>query len=114
MDSTFYEELYTKMTKGLFFGMVKATPQNFEFSIKVPERITHRKKLDIDKEAINDFNEFLDKISPLSNSRQLGAILIQLPPSFSIEYIKNLEKFLENISRKSKDVYKIDDSIKKP
>ena len=75
------------MTKGLFFGMVKATPQNFEFSIKVPERITHRKKLDIDKEAINDFNEFLDKISPLSNSGQLGAILIQIPPSFNIEYI---------------------------
>ena len=46
MDSTFYEEFYSKMTKGLFFGMVKATPQNFEFSIKVPERITHRKKLD--------------------------------------------------------------------
>jgi uncharacterized protein YecE (DUF72 family) len=31
MDSTFYEEFYSKMNKGLFFGMVKATPQNFEF-----------------------------------------------------------------------------------
>lgn len=41
MDSTFYEEFYSKMTKGLFFGMVKTTPQNFEFSIKVPKRITH-------------------------------------------------------------------------
>ncbi len=59
-------------------------------------------------------NEFLDKISPLSNSGQLGAILIQLPSSFSIEYFKNLEKFLENIPRKPKDEYKIDDSIKKP
>ena len=39
MDSTFYEEFYSKMTKGLFFGMVKATPQNFEFSIKVQKEL---------------------------------------------------------------------------
>ena len=58
MDSTFYEEFYSKMTKGLFFGMVKATPQNFEFSIKVPERITHRKKLDTSNDVISDFKEF--------------------------------------------------------
>ena len=41
------------MTKGLFFGLVKATPQNFEFSIKVPERITHRKKLELGKDVIS-------------------------------------------------------------
>ena len=88
MDSTFYEEFYSKMNKGLFFGMVKATPQNFEFSIKVPERITHRKKLNISNDVISDFKEFLDKISPLYNSAKLGAILIQLPPSFSINLFK--------------------------
>ena len=104
MDSTFYEEFYSKMNKGLFFGMVKATPQNFEFSIKVPERITHRKKLDINKEVIADFKEFLDKISPLYNSGKLGAILVQLPPSFSIEYFNTLEKFLENIPRKPEEM----------
>jgi uncharacterized protein YecE (DUF72 family) len=100
MDSTFYEEFYSKMTKGLFFGMVKATPQNFEFSVKVPERITHRKKLDVNRDVMTDFKEFLDKISPLNNSGKLGAILIQLPPSFSIEYFNTLEKFLENLPRK--------------
>ena len=100
MDSTFYEEFYSKMNKGLFFGMVKVTPQNFEFSIKVPERITHRKKLDTNRDVIADFKEFLDKISPLYDSGKLGAILIQLPPSFSIEYFNNLEKFLEYIPKK--------------
>ena len=84
--------------------MVKATPQNFEFSIKVPERITHKKKLDVNKDVISDFKEFLAKISPLYNSRKLGAILIQLPPSFSIEYYKSLEKFLENIPRKPEEM----------
>ena len=83
--------------------MVKATPQNFEFSVKVPERITHRKRLDINRDVISDFKEFLDKISPLYNSRKLGAILIQLPPSFSIEYFPTLEKFLENIPRKPEE-----------
>jgi uncharacterized protein YecE (DUF72 family) len=103
MDSTFYEEFYSKMDKGLFFGMVKATPKKFEFSIKVPERITHRKKLDINKDVMPDFKEFLDKISPLNNSGKLGAILIQLPPSFSIEYFTTLEKFLENLPRRPEE-----------
>jgi uncharacterized protein YecE (DUF72 family) len=102
MDSTFYEEFYSKMNKGLFFGMVKTTPPNFEFSIKVPERITHRKKLDINRDIIADFKEFLDKISPLYISGKLGAILIQLPP-FSIEYFNTLEKFLENLPRKPEE-----------
>jgi uncharacterized protein YecE (DUF72 family) len=100
MDSTFYEEFYSQMSKGLFFGMVKTTPQNFEFSIKVPERITHRKKLDINRDVIADFKEFLDKISPLYNTGKLSAILIQLPPSFSIQDFNTLEKFLENLPRK--------------
>ena len=47
MDSTFYEKFYTNMTKGTFIGMVKATPEKFQFSIKVPETITHKKRLDV-------------------------------------------------------------------
>lgn len=110
MDSIFYEEFYSKMTKGLFFGMVKATPPNFEFSIKVPERITHRKKLELGKDVISDFKEFLDKISPLYNYGKLGAILIQLPPSFSIEYFNILEKFLDKIPRKPERGNQIDNN----
>jgi uncharacterized protein YecE (DUF72 family) len=83
--------------------MVKATTHNFEFSIKVPERITHRKKLDFKKDVVADFKEFLDNLSPLYNSGKLDAILIQLPPSFSIEYFNTLEKFLENIPRKPEE-----------
>jgi uncharacterized protein YecE (DUF72 family) len=113
MDSIFYEEFYSKMTKGLFFGMVKATPKDFEFSIKVPERITHRKKLEIDRDVIADFKEFLDKISPLYNSGKLGAIMIQLPPSFSIKYFNTLEKFLENLPRKSEEKNE-NDIVNKP
>ncbi|MGI8833965.1 MAG: DUF72 domain-containing protein [Nitrososphaeraceae archaeon] len=34
------------MTKGTFIGMVKATPEKFQFSVKVPETITHQQKCD--------------------------------------------------------------------
>jgi uncharacterized protein YecE (DUF72 family) len=114
MDSTFYEEFYSKMTKGLFYGMVKATPQNFEFSIKVPEIITHRKKLDTSNDVISDFKEFLDKISPLYYSGKLGAILIQLPPSFSIKYFTILERFLDKLPRKPERENQIDNNAITP
>jgi uncharacterized protein YecE (DUF72 family) len=52
------------MTKGTFIGMVKATPEKFQFSVKVPEINTHQKRLDVNKSVITDFEEFLDKISP--------------------------------------------------
>jgi uncharacterized protein YecE (DUF72 family) len=62
MDSTFYEKFYSQMTKGTFIGMSRATPEKFQFSIKVPETVTHVKRLDIKKGAMTSFEEFLDKI----------------------------------------------------
>ncbi len=85
------------MTKGTFYGMVKATPDSFEFSIKVPETVTYMKRLDARKHATVSFNEFLDKISPLKDANKLGAILIQLPPSFSVDEFWQVEGFLERL-----------------
>jgi uncharacterized protein YecE (DUF72 family) len=97
MDSIFYEKFYSHMTKGTFIGMVKATPEYFQFSVKVPEIITHRKRLEVGKGAITDFDIFLDKTSPLKNSDKLGAILLQLPPSFTVNDFKNIEGFLDKL-----------------
>jgi uncharacterized protein YecE (DUF72 family) len=97
MDSTFYHKFYSNMTKGMFIGMVRATPDKFQFSVKVPETITHEKRLDIRRGAITDFEEFLDKISPLKTAKKLGAILIQLPPSFNVNDFKNIEAFLDRL-----------------
>ena len=36
MDSTFYEKFYTQMTKATSVGMARTTPDNFQFSVKVP------------------------------------------------------------------------------
>lgn len=101
MDSTFYEKFYSHMTKGTFYGMVKATPTNFQFSIKIPETVTHIKRMDLRKDAMTTFNEFLDKISPLKNSNKLGAILFQLPPSFSVNEFRQIEGFLDRLPSSS-------------
>ena len=44
---------------------------------------------------MTDFEIFLDKIFPLKNSDKLGAVLLQLPPSFTVNYFKNIEGFLD-------------------
>jgi len=103
MDATFYKRFYQNMTKGLFVGLTKATPNNFKISVKVPEIITHEKRLDVNKDVINDVTVFLDKISPLKNASKLGAIIIQLPPSFAIDQSKKLEQFL-NLLKNDKDI----------
>lgn len=97
MDSIFYEKFYSHMTKGTFIGMVKACSENFQFSVKVPETITHKKRLDNKKSAIIEFEGFLEKISPLKDSKKLGAILLQLPPSFTVNDFKNIEGFLDKL-----------------
>lgn len=104
MDATFYKKFYLNMTKGLFMGLTKATPDNFKFSIKVPEIITHEKRLDVDKGVIKDLVEFLDKISPLKNGNKLGVIIIQLPPSFTINEFTKVEKFLNTLINDDSDI----------
>ena len=93
MDATFYEKFYKYMTKETFVNMTKATPDNFQFSVKVPETVTHDKRLDVNKGAITHLEEFLDKISPIKNANKLGAVLIQLPPSFTVKEFTNTFEF---------------------
>ena len=97
MDATFYDKFYMHMTKDTFTAMSKATPDDFQFSIKVPETVTHDKRLDVSKGAMALLDEFLDKISPLKIANKLGAVLIQLPPSFTLKEFRNTEEFLDRL-----------------
>jgi uncharacterized protein YecE (DUF72 family) len=98
MDATFYEKFYSKMTQGTFIGIGKAAAgENFEFSLKVPETITHVKRMR--QEALADLDDFLEKIGPLKRFNKLGAILFQLSPSFTVDEFRNVEKFLEGLPR---------------
>lgn len=99
MDSTFYEKFYKFMTKETFISISKASPSNFQLSLKVPESITHEKSLDVNKGAINILEEFLEKISPLKSTYKLGALIVQLPPSFTVGEFRNIEGFLDRLPR---------------
>ena len=57
---------------------------------------------------MTDFEEFLDKISPLKTSNKLGAILIQLPPSFTVNDFKNIEVFLARLPNSSNYDYAVE------
>jgi uncharacterized protein YecE (DUF72 family) len=96
-DAIFYEKLYSQMTRGTFFGLGKATPEKFQFSIKVPEIITHKKKLNIEQGAMKDFEKYLEMISPLRTYNKLGAILFQLPPWFTVDDFRKIETFLDKL-----------------
>jgi uncharacterized protein YecE (DUF72 family) len=74
MDATFYEKFYKYMTKETFINITKATPDNFHFSVKVPEPVTHDERLDVKKGAMASLEEFLDKISPLKVTNKPGAV----------------------------------------
>ncbi|MDW0199312.1 MAG: DUF72 domain-containing protein [Nitrososphaeraceae archaeon] len=97
MDATFYEKFYMYMTKDTFIAMNRATPAKFQFSVKVPETVTHDNRLDVNKGAMALLNEFLEKISPLKYANKLGAVLIQLPPSFTVKEFQNTEEFLDRL-----------------
>jgi uncharacterized protein YecE (DUF72 family) len=97
IDATFYEKFYSKMSRGTFYGMAKTTPPLFQFSVKAPETVTHIKRMNVTKGALTVFEEFLEKISPLKNANKLGAVLLQLPPSFSVDEFKEVETFLDSM-----------------
>lgn len=97
IDATFYEKFYRYMTRDTFIAMDRATPENFQFSIKVPETVTHDNRLDVSMGAMALLTEFLEKISPLKFVNKLGAILIQLPPSFTVKEFQNTEEFLDRL-----------------
>jgi uncharacterized protein DUF72 len=98
-DAVFYEKLYAGMSKGTFIGLSRATPENFQFSVKVPERITHKKKMSLDQGAFSDFEGYLEMLEPLKTYNKLGAILFQLPPYFTVSDFSKIEPFLDKLPK---------------
>ncbi len=91
IDSTFY----AYPSKGLVSGWARNTPDGFVFSVKLPQLITHEKKLDLKQGAESDLIRFMSLMKPLVASGKLGPILIQLPPSFSYDlHYGSLKEFL--------------------
>ena len=67
-----------------------AVPETFRFCFKLPRDITHEGML---QQAERATDEFLRAIEPLGPRR--GPILVQLPPSFGPNFLRELERFLD-------------------
>ncbi len=98
VDSTFY----AYPSKGLVLGWARYTPDDFVFSVKLPQLLTHEKKLDLSKGVEADLIRFLSLLKPLIASGKLGPVLVQLPPSYS--YQSDYERLKTFLGRAPEDV----------
>lgn len=101
-----YLKFYNRIFNALeidttFYGTPKAetvtrwirdSRKNFTFCVKTPRMITHQMGL-IGTRGL--MSEFCDSIRPFGN--KLGAVLIQMPPSFTISNFSILNNFLNEI-----------------
>ncbi len=63
-------------------GWLDATPPDFRFSFKAPQRITHFQRL---RESQATVAEFIAAIAPARKAGKLGPLLFQLPPNFKAD-----------------------------
>lgn len=88
INSTFY----ALPNKYAVMAWNKKVSDDFVFTAKIPQKITHKRFLE-NSESI--FKEFYSLMHPLIDSGKLGCFLIQLPPKFSTKYRDSLISFLD-------------------
>jgi uncharacterized protein YecE (DUF72 family) len=71
------------------------TGENFRFSFKAPQRITHILRLKNCGEALGRFGQ---AIAPVANAGRLGVILFQLPPNLKVD-VERLDAFLNDAEK---------------
>jgi uncharacterized protein YecE (DUF72 family) len=86
-------------TAKMLEGWLAATPPNFRFSFKAPQRITHIKRL---RECESDVAQFVAALEPVRQAGKLGLLLFQLPPNFKAD-LERLSSFLAAPALRTKD-----------
>ncbi|TLZ55138.1 MAG: DUF72 domain-containing protein [Methanobacteriota archaeon] len=81
IDSSFYRA----PTKGMVLGWLRYSPEDFVFAAKVPQTVTHDRRIDVNKHAEEDVRSFCELMDPLSDAGKLGPLLLQLPPSLRFD-----------------------------
>ena len=87
LNNTFYRMPQRSMVE----SWKTQVPDNFRFSVKAAQRITHFKRL---KEAGDETKYMLDTVSALED--RLGVVLFQLPPNMKKD-LERLETFLRDL-----------------
>ena len=89
INSTFYKLPRAKTVT----NWSESVPSNFKFTLKVPKVISHCPVFEFDE---NDVQNFLELIPNLGG--KLGCLLLQFPPSLTIDKIDRLQEFLEIVT----------------
>jgi uncharacterized protein YecE (DUF72 family) len=90
VDSTFYAVPAVKTVR----GWAHRTPDDFVFALKLPQEITHERRLrDVDELS----REFFDRARELGP--KLGPVLIQLGPDFGPAELPAVAQFLPKLPR---------------
>jgi uncharacterized protein YecE (DUF72 family) len=92
INNTFYRMPTAKLCEGWYAEV----PEDFSFTLKLSQRITHFKRL---KNVDDEMSFFLDSAAGLKE--KLGPVLVQLPPNFKKD-IEVLEGFLAKFGTKGK------------
>lgn len=98
VDSTFYR----MPTPKTITNWKNQTPDDFMFSLKFPNVITHIKML---KECQAETVRFLERAKLLG--KKLGPLLLQFPPRFGVEHLPDLTKFLNELPKLNRYVVEI-------
>jgi uncharacterized protein YecE (DUF72 family) len=88
VDATFYAIPPASTVK----RWAEQTPDSFRFTLKLPRALTHEDRLRRGRKTLQEFCERARGLGP-----KLAAVLIQLPPSFSVQEFPVLERFLPHL-----------------
>ncbi len=90
VDSTFYATPASRTVRGWY----ERTPPGFVFSLKLPQEITHERRL---RDAEDATALFFDRARELED--KLGPVLVQLGPDFGPDELPALAEFLPTLPR---------------
>src|SRR5688572_20982086 len=99
LNNTFYRLPQESMIE----SWKSQVPENFRFSVKASQLITHFKKL---KDAANETRLMLERFTAFE--ARLGAVLFRLPPDMKKD-IKRLETFLKHLPAHPPAAFQLED-----
>lgn len=90
VDSTFYAVPSAKTVR----GWAERTPEGFTFALKMPQEITHERRLRDAGEVVDAFLDAARELGP-----KLGPVLVQMGPDFHPGELDSLRRFLPTLPR---------------
>lgn len=88
VDATFYAIPPSRTVR----GWIDRTPPGFTFALKMPQEITHERRL---RDALGQTHRFMDRARELGD--RLGPVLVQLGPDFGPSELPALAAFLPGL-----------------